>query len=666
MIVSGNPPSTRDSGYSRCALLFMITTSASFSIHAATRTWDGDAGNGQWNTATNWSSNTLPGPGDDVVFSGAGPPGTISGGNTVIDRLVVSANGYTFSGNTLVVGTVNISGNTTVTSLSGSWTASTIEVAPNSELRITSGESLGNLSILGTLVVSQTGIVDGTTLTLSGGRIVVDGTNARVNASSISGTGDLIVRNSGVVRCKTNPTTVSVNPLGTFRLRVGEAGAPGRIDCAALTLSGDAPGDAEFLIDHTSAGYLFQRPDGNLIALGGNMRLTVRGGGSTILRGTHTFTGPTTLVGASTILDLDGTLGNTAVTVGSSTALRGRGRINGPVTLQSSGALLPGLAATGGIGTIRVASLDAPAGSEIRFNLATPDVSGGTNDLIEIDTTASIAGNVRILNIGAVGSYPLFSITGSGSMTLPPIASMPNGFVPADWFLRPRTSRIDLAQRGVLSWQPNSLTFVATEGASTTATTTLANAGPGFVDVASIPAPTDPRFTRVGGTCPNGAFTLSASTDCTVQYRFLPNQPGSFAGNVLVSANAKAPLPGLDLSGSASQRLATATPSGVDFGTVVVGSSPPLRVISITNPSAASVTIVGTSVSPQGTFDVASSSCSSTLQSLGTCTVTVRFTPQAVGADAAELAVLTGAGDVLVPMAASAVAAAILSDGFEQ
>lgn len=44
-------------------------------VPAATVTWDGDAGNGLWKTATNWSGNALPAPGDTVI---------ISAGNTVV------------------------------------------------------------------------------------------------------------------------------------------------------------------------------------------------------------------------------------------------------------------------------------------------------------------------------------------------------------------------------------------------------------------------------------------------------------------------------------------------------------------------------------------------------------------------------------------------------
>jgi len=45
--------------------------------HAATVTWDGEAGDGQWTNPLNWSSNALPGPSDIVLF-GPGIANTIT------------------------------------------------------------------------------------------------------------------------------------------------------------------------------------------------------------------------------------------------------------------------------------------------------------------------------------------------------------------------------------------------------------------------------------------------------------------------------------------------------------------------------------------------------------------------------------------------------------
>ena len=58
---------------SKLKLLFaLLLFCGSSSLFAATKTWDGGAGTGNWADAANWDANTLPAAsGDDLVFSGS-------------------------------------------------------------------------------------------------------------------------------------------------------------------------------------------------------------------------------------------------------------------------------------------------------------------------------------------------------------------------------------------------------------------------------------------------------------------------------------------------------------------------------------------------------------------------------------------------------------------
>ncbi len=58
----------------------MVVLSVAAGSFAATRTWDGGAGDGLWGSATNWSDNALPVAGDDAVFAG-GATVDVNGGN---------------------------------------------------------------------------------------------------------------------------------------------------------------------------------------------------------------------------------------------------------------------------------------------------------------------------------------------------------------------------------------------------------------------------------------------------------------------------------------------------------------------------------------------------------------------------------------------------------
>jgi hypothetical protein len=68
-----------------CCLLLLLTA---WRAEAAVVSWVG--GSGDWNTATNWSTGALPGPGDDVVISPANISITVthSSGTHIVSSLM--------------------------------------------------------------------------------------------------------------------------------------------------------------------------------------------------------------------------------------------------------------------------------------------------------------------------------------------------------------------------------------------------------------------------------------------------------------------------------------------------------------------------------------------------------------------------------------------------
>jgi hypothetical protein len=83
------------------------------------------------------------------------------------------------------------------------------------------------------------------------------------------------------------------------------------------------------------------------------------------------------------------------------------------------------------------------------------------------------------------------------------------------------------------------------------------------------------------------------------------------------------------------------TPDPVQFGSVVVGQNSGLRVATVQNVSATSVSLTTMGVSPGGEFSIvdASDCAGQTLAPDGTCQLTLRFRPIAVGARLATLSV---------------------------
>ncbi|HWK64894.1 MAG TPA: autotransporter domain-containing protein [Rhizobiaceae bacterium] len=161
---------------------------------------------------------------------------------------------------------------------------------------------------------------------------------------------------------------------------IGSLSGAGRVEVGNRTLTVAGNASTTFSGQVSGAG-------GSLVKLGGGM-LT--------LSGTNTYTGPT-VVGLGE-LRVNGSLGNTAVSVGPSATLSGVGTIAGPVIVD--GRLAPGQSP----GTLTVGSLTLGAGSVLDYELGQAGVvGGGINDLIEVTGDLTLDGVLNITDIGGFG-----------------------------------------------------------------------------------------------------------------------------------------------------------------------------------------------------------------------------------------------------------------------
>lgn len=201
--------------------------------------------------------------------------------------------------------------------------------------------------------------------------------------------------------------------------------------------AGGSAGSDIFLI--TGATLTFAPGSGETITLGGSIAddsstslpsggsytpgsgtgasVTMSGAGKLILNGVNTYAGTTTVsagtlsVGTQSTSRLSG-----PVNVGSSGILKGIGTINGLVTV--SGTVAPG----NSIGTLTVNSVTFESGSTLEI-----EISPTACSLLQVSTTATIAGNTTILVTEDSGNYTVGqsykilsagSITGAGSLTV--------------------------------------------------------------------------------------------------------------------------------------------------------------------------------------------------------------------------------------------------------
>ncbi len=160
----------------------------------ATRTWDGGGANDRWNNATNWSGNTAPVNGDNVIIPAGFNNITISRvPNISLNSLTVQSTGIIFTANgTAQTITINNINATSALTVSGSVTFGDGSVGNAVSLVLSAINTA--TSITGTLSNSANNTISlasGQTLTIASGGTF----NANAGTVTING----IVKNSGTV-----------------------------------------------------------------------------------------------------------------------------------------------------------------------------------------------------------------------------------------------------------------------------------------------------------------------------------------------------------------------------------------------------------------------------------------------------------------------------------
>jgi probable HAF family extracellular repeat protein len=191
-------------------------------------------------------------------------------------------------------------------------------------------------------------------------------------------------------------------------------------------------------------------------------------------------------------------------------------------------------------------------------------------------------------------------------------------------------------------------------------TVTMTNTGTAALSLSSISATVD--FDILSTTC--GA-TLAPKAKCTVKITFEPLALGAVAGTLTFEDGAANSPQTIPLTGTGVAQV-TLTPPSVTFAKQAIDTSSPAKVLTLTNnlstPLSFSISLTG---ADPGDFAPAST-CGSSVPAKGKCTISVIFTPQAIGTRTATLNVgdgannspqtvsLTGSGEVQVTWAPTA------------
>lgn len=339
-----------------------LTPSAAW---AATRTWDGGAADNNWNSATNWSTDTAPVAGDDLVF-----PANVAD-RTAVNNITAgtSFNSITFSGTPSSDSSYTLSGNSfaLVAGITNSMsnTAQTIEnnIAFSSNQTINTGDyylvldgvlsGSGNLTKTGTGSMSIGGANTFTgTLTANAGQVVI------TDSSGLGTTAGNTVINDGAglsIQTATDMTVaepIVLTGAGIYgsKLNVtpGMGGVLDSMPTKTVTFSGAITLNSDIvfgtyalnanLASVTTNGYNITRPDGTFGTL------TVNGvvaPASAYL--TSTFSGDLSndfeIVGNHNIATLNGN--RAGVTVYYDGTLKGGGNA-GELIIRTGATLSPG------------------------------------------------------------------------------------------------------------------------------------------------------------------------------------------------------------------------------------------------------------------------------------------------------------------------------------
>lgn len=166
---------------------------------------------------------------------------------------------------------------------------------------------------------------------------------------------------------------------------------------------------------------------------------------------------------------------------------------------------------------------------------------------------------------------------------------------------------------------------------------TLTNTGSTTLTISGITTGGD--FAQAASTKPCGS-TLAAGKYCVIKVTFTPTALGTRTGTLTITDNSPSSPQTVALSGTGGPQ-ATLTPASKTYPAQAVGTTSPAKVFTLTNKQA--VALTGITISTTGDFSVSMTTCTASLNALSSCTISVVFTPAAVGTRTGTLSVADSA-----------------------
>jgi hypothetical protein len=494
----------------------------------------------------------------------------------------------------------------------------TVSNTGNAALSITSiTPSSANFSIAGGTCSAGGSVAAGGSCTVSVNFTPIAGsTGSRTgtlaiahNAAGSPGTVSL----SGTATAAPAPATTLTSPLAFGSRNVGSASTAqtatlSNTGTAALTISALSTGSTEFVISGGTCAA------GGTVAAAGSCTVTLTftpsaaGARSATLSVTHnaTTTGTT-----STTASLSGTGVALSPVIGvSPTSLAFSQVINTTSTAQTVTVSNTGTAPL----TISTLTLGGAQAAEFQNTGASTCTAGGTvaanaSCTLQVTfrptATGARAGTLSIAH-NATGSPSTITLNGTGTAAPTPTISL-------------TASSLTFASQIQGTTGTSQTVTVSNTGSAALTFTTLTQTGTASGD-----------FTR-GGTCV-AAGTLAVGGTCTVTYTFTPAAVGARTATLTLASNAGNGSAALSLSGTGAAiptPSVTLSPASLAFGNQTVGVTSTARTSTLTNSGSGALAI--SSIAASSGFAI-THNCGSSLAAATSCTLSVRFTPGALGA----------------------------------
>jgi hypothetical protein len=212
---------------------------------------------------------------------------------------------------------------------------------------------------------------------------------------------------------------------------------------------------------------------------------------------------------------------------------------------------------------------------------------------------------------------------------------------------------VSIGTAPALIFSPTTLNFGSVQlGANSTLGLVVTNTSSGPVVFTSISGLGDYSSS---GTCPSSGGVLTAQTSCAVSVTFAPTAVGLRSGTLEVATSASTSPLQVSLSGTGTQSSLVVTPSNLSFGSLLMGAASTMT-LTLSNQGTAPVTKIALSI--PGDYLVTTPCGQTTLSPGANCSVTVTFTPAAVGTRPGALVVVSSdpSSPLSVPLSGTGIA----------